>query len=83
MAAQTAKAQVAELVQRLHSAYATQDPVARAAVDLVKLLSDEAKESLVTAAEGDMLRVQGAARALNKLHSDLTSKPLKLQEPTP
>ena len=75
------KRRVAELTQRLRSAAKLQDPLANAAVELVKLLADEAKESLVAAVGDDMLRVQGAARQLKKLHTELVTLPPKMQEP--
>lgn len=51
------------------------DPVAKAAIELVKLSGDMAKESLVGADGDDMLRHQGAARQLDKLYRELTQDP--------
>lgn len=77
------KARVAELVQRLRDAAKTQEPAAMAAVELVKLVGLVAQESLVSAEGDDMLRAQGAARTLAKLHTDLTRTPPNIaQEPT-
>lgn len=69
------KDRIAEVVQRLRDAAKLQDPIAQAAVELVRLCSDKAKESLVSAEGDDMLRMQGEARALRKLHTDLTTTP--------
>lgn len=69
------KVRVAELTQRLRDAAKLQDPVASSAIELVKLVSDELKESLVDAVGDDMLRVQGAARRMAKLHKDLITTP--------
>lgn len=78
----TPKERMAELTARLRDAARQQDPIARAAVELVQLSAAEAKESLVEAAGDDMLRRQGAARHLAKLHKDLTTQPpmIKVQE---
>lgn len=71
----TTKAQVTELVQQLRDAAKLQDPIAIAAVKLVMLSADMAKESLVGADGDDMLRLQGSARAFHKLHAELTTNP--------
>ena len=69
------KERVTELAKQLREAAQLMDPVARAAIELVKLASDTAKESLVSAEGDDMLRLQGAARQLTKLHTELTTNP--------
>jgi hypothetical protein len=74
------KARVAELTKQVRDAAKLQDPLGRAVVELVRLLGEEAKDSLVTALGDDMLRTQGSARALKKLHSDLTVTPPNIQE---
>lgn len=73
---------IAELAQQLRDAARLQDPLAKVAVELVKLSAEEAKESLVDATGDDMLRVQGAARQLKKLHRELTMAPPSVQEPS-
>lgn len=75
MAVQTVKERLAELAGRLRDAAKLEDPVALAAVELVKLSGDEAKESLVVMDGNDMLRMQGAARHLRALYRELTTTP--------
>jgi N-acetylglucosamine kinase-like BadF-type ATPase len=80
-----AKDRVHELAGKIREAAALHDPVARAIIELVKLSSDDLKESLVSAEGNDMLRLQGAARHLTKLHKEMTVTPpniaaQKLQE---
>jgi hypothetical protein len=72
---------VTEIASRLRDAARLQDPFALAAIELVKLSSDAAKESLVSAEGDDMLRLQGAARHLTKLHKELTTQPPGIQAP--
>lgn len=76
----SSKARAAELTQRLRDAARMQDPVARTTIDLVKLMYDAAKDSLVNASGDDMLRAQGEARMLKKLHTELTTVPPSIQE---
>lgn len=65
-----------DLKERLRELAKQQDPIALAAIELVRLLADDAKESLVVADEHDMLlRQQGAVRMLEKLHKELTTMP--------
>ena len=45
------------------------------AVELVRLLYDEAKEDLVKATEADMMRSQGKAQLLKKMYQELTTRP--------
>ena len=71
----SSKARAVELTQRLRDAAKQQDPIAKAAVDLVKHLYDTAKDSLVTSSGDDMLRLQGEARVLKRLHNELTTIP--------
>lgn len=73
------KERVTELAKQLREAAQLMDPIARAAIDLVKLASEAAKESLVSAEGDDMLRQQGAARHLTKLHTELTTNPPQLR----
>jgi hypothetical protein len=71
----TPRAQVTELAKRLREAAHLQDPLARAAVEMVKLSHEELKESLVNADGEDMYRMQGAARHMAKLFRELTVEP--------
>lgn len=79
------KQQITERQKHLRDAARLLDPVAKGVVDLVKLMLDDLKESLVAAEGDDMLRLQGAARSLRKLHSELTNEPpgLPVQEKKP
>lgn len=69
------RVKITELVQRVREAANLQDPVAQAAVEIVRLLVEVTKESLVEADGNDMLRMQGAAKAFSKLHKDLITTP--------
>jgi len=69
------KSRATELTQRLRDAQRLQDPFAKAAVDLVKQLYENAKDSLVNASGDDMLRTQGEARMLKRLLGELTTPP--------
>lgn len=71
----TPKERLAELAKKLREAAVMQDPLARAAIEFVKLSGDELKESLVSADGEDMYRVQGAARHMAKLYKELTVEP--------
>lgn len=72
----TPKERAAELVAKLRDAAALHDPLARAAIELLKITVDEAKESLVAATDhADMLRLQGGVKTLQKLHKELTTQP--------
>lgn len=71
----TPKERQADLIKRLRDAAKMQDLTAKAAIELVQLLIEETKESLVSADKEDMYRLQGAARCLQKLHRDLTTTP--------
>lgn len=70
-----AKARATELAAQIRDAARLLDPVARATIELVKLSLDETKDTLVSADGNDMLRLQGVARHLTKLHKDLTVVP--------
>lgn len=70
-----AKARTVELAAKLREAAKAQDPIAKAAIELVKLSMDDAKESLVAADGDDMLRAQGSARQLQRLYKELTVTP--------
>lgn len=74
------KARIVELQQALREAAKRLEPLAEMAIELVKLTSNEAKESLVTADGNDMLRAQGAARSLERLHTALTKTPPSISE---
>lgn len=72
---------VTELASRLRDAARLQDPYALACIELVKLSGGVAQESLVTAEGDDMLRLQGAARHMAKLHKELTTQPPGIRAP--
>lgn len=74
------KDQVTELAKRLRDAAQMQDPIAKAAIELVKLSADDLKERLVDADGEDMLRVQGAAQQFNRLYRELTTNPPSIQQ---
>lgn len=78
----TPKERKADLEKKLREAAQLQDPLAKAAIELVKLTGDSLKESLVNAAEEDMLRIQGAAREFARLHKELTTTPPSIVAPT-
>lgn len=71
----TPKERMAELVKKLREGAKLQDPAAKATVELVELMVEGLKESLVNGAGEDMLRLQGAARQLHNLHFMLTNEP--------
>ena len=73
------RAEITQVVAQLRDAAHQQDPVALAVIRLVKLSVDATKESLVSADGDDMLRMQGAARHLTKLHTELTTNPPAIQ----
>jgi N-acetylglucosamine kinase-like BadF-type ATPase len=77
--AQSPRERVAELLGNLREAARLHDPIARSVVEVVKLLADEAKESLVSAEGEDMLRLQGGARQLAKIYRELTITPPNIQ----
>lgn len=72
------KATAVELAGRLRDAAKSGDPAAATTVQMVKHLYEATKDSLVTAAGDDMLRLQGEARAYKKLHTDLTNTPHRI-----
>lgn len=78
MAVDSSKARTTELTQQLREAAKLQDPAAVATVRLVKHLYEDVKERLVDAVGDDMLRLQGAARHLAKLHTELTVTPASI-----
>lgn len=56
------------------------DPIASATIELLALLIREHKDKLVDAVDHDeILRGQGAARALNRLYRDLTTEPATIK----
>lgn len=69
------KERITAVAAQLRDAANTMDPIARAAIELVKLSAEAVKESLVTAEGDDMLRQQGAARHLSKMLTELTTQP--------
>lgn len=73
------KERVTELAKQLREAAQAQDPVAKAAIQLIQLSCDAAKESLVSADGNDMLRSQGAVRSFEKLHKELTTNPPQMR----
>jgi len=75
------KEKITDLAKRLREAAQAQDPIAQAVIELVKLSSDTAKESLVSADGDDMLRAQGAARQFDRLHKELTTNPPSIRRP--
>ena len=75
------KERVAELAKQVRDAARLHDPIARATIELVKLSSEDLKESLVDAVGDDMLRTQGAARTLQRLHRELTVLPPNIPKP--
>lgn len=77
----TPRERIAELTAQLREAAKHQDPVALAMVQLLKLSLDEMKDSLVSADGNDMLRKQGAAQQLSRLHQYLTTIPVTFATP--
>lgn len=75
------RAKVAEIVHRLREAAYLQDPIAKAAIEMIRLSAEVTRESLVAADGNDMLRLQGAVRQLDKLHKDLITKPPQTKSP--
>lgn len=71
----THREQAAALAAKLRDAARMQDPIALSVVTLLKLQMEELKDSLVQASGEDMLRLQGAARQVQKLHKELTTIP--------
>jgi hypothetical protein len=69
------KERTAELVGRLRDAAKLHDPAAQAAIELIRLTAEECKDSLVSAVGDDMLRQQGAAQRMQRLHKELTTTP--------
>ena len=48
---------------------------ARMVVEMLGIMVEDARTRLVQSTESDMLRVQGEARALEKLYKELTTAP--------
>ena len=69
------KEQLALRQKQLRDAARQQDPAARATVEMVELMLVDVKEALVDAAGDDMLRIQGAARLLQRVYRELTVEP--------
>lgn len=69
------KTRLDDLVGRIRDAAKLHDPIASAVVEMVKLLQEDVKESLVNAEGNDIHRLQGAARHMQRLHKDLTTTP--------
>ena len=74
------RTEITNLIAQLRDAAHRQDPAAQAAIKLVKLSAEAAKESLVSTDGDDMLRAQGAARQYVKLHTELTTTPPNISE---
>lgn len=72
-----------ELLGKLRDAAKLNDPIARATIDAVKSLLEEAKEGLVTAEGDGMLRMQGEARLLKQLYRELTTTPPHIKPGAP
>lgn len=70
-----AKDRATQLAAQIREAASLHDPLARACIELVKLSLDAVKDTLVSAEGEDMLRQQGVARHLSKLHRELTVTP--------
>lgn len=51
-------------------------PEARLTVELISILVEDARSRLVKASGEDMLRIQGEARAFEKLYRELTTAPV-------
>ena len=79
---ETDKERRARLAEQVRNAARQLDPVARAAIDYIRLLELEAKEQLVHASGEDMLRTQGAARGLGKAFTELTTIPPNIKPQT-
>lgn len=69
------KERTTELAKQIREAANHQDPMARCAVELVKLTLADLQEKLVEAEEKDMLRTQGAVRQFRRLYNELTKTP--------
>lgn len=67
-----AKRRAYELADALRKSRSTEHAFIR---EMVGLLAEDARMRLVDAADNDMLRVQGEARAFNKLYRQLTETP--------
>jgi hypothetical protein len=72
MTKQVRKARAAKLAADL---YRSQLPEAQAIKELIGLLIDEAKDSLVDASGDDTLRLQGEAKALLRMQRSITTAP--------
>lgn len=70
-----ARDRATQLAAQIREAASLHDPVARACIELVKITLDSVKDTLVSAEGEDMLRTQGTARHLAKLHKELTTTP--------
>lgn len=69
MAKASSKARVQELASNLQKSIAAEAAWAK---EIVALLLEDTKNNLVTAQGDDMLRKQGEAQLLQRLHTDLT-----------
>lgn len=72
---QDLRTEISEITEQLREHAQRQDPIARAVVKLFHLLREDAKERLVSAAENDMLRRQGEARAFDRVYHNLIHNP--------
>lgn len=77
------KAEITELAGRVREAAQRQDPIALAVIKLLAATLDSTKETLVNVAGDDMLRAQGAARELQRLHRELTETPAPIKAGAP
>lgn len=78
----TMKSQVTDLAARLRDAAKLQEPHAMAAIKLLDLYIERLKDELVTAQGDELLRTQGAARQLQRIHRELTVTPPSITKPT-
>ena len=72
MAGSSSRGRLAELADSLRKSTAAE---AQMVVEMTRLLAEEARQALVSADGDDMLRAQGAARAFDRLHRQLTTAP--------
>lgn len=69
------KVRAMEQAKALREAAQLHDPMARGAVELLRLTVEDLKDRLVDADGNDMLRLQGAIRQFSRLHRELTVTP--------
>ena len=67
-----------ELAKAVREGARQLEPGARAAIELIGLLLAEAKDRLVAAPADEVMRAQGAAQQLQRLHHELTNTPASI-----